>query len=125
MDPAIVETPYVPTGDSEIHTSDFDVGHLLGFNDRGPNILFGKGCIDDFTFADTTRTGLSKTDNVHRAFRAKFTDDGANLGGANFQSNDNRRAIKHAFSWFGEVWQLSVGQGEQRSPPSLLRECYL
>ena len=98
MHAAIIEAAHMTTSDSQIDTADFDIGHLLGFNDGVADILLGSRGISNFSFAHAARAGLAKADDIQRALRAQFTYDGADFGRADFQANNDGRWVKHVFS---------------------------
>ena len=49
-----------------------------------------------------------------RAIGAEVADHGADFGGADFQSDDDRRGIKHVSSWGVRVWAASEPRAEPR-----------
>ena len=67
---AIVKAANVAARDAKENAADFDVGHLLGFDDGVAHIFLGGGDVGDFTFADAARTALAETDEVEAAFRS-------------------------------------------------------
>ncbi len=95
MNPVIVEAANMIAGDSQVNAADFDIGHLLGFDDGVADVLLGQGGLGDFAFAHAARAGLAHADDVESAAGIDFADYGANLGGANFQSDDDVGWIKH------------------------------
>ena len=90
MHAAVVEAAHVAAGDAEIDAADFDIGHLLGFDNGVAHVLLGSGRIGDFAFAHAAGAGLAEADDVQRAVGAEFADHGADLGGADFQPDDDR-----------------------------------
>ncbi len=90
MHAAIVEPAHVAAAHPEINAADFDISHLLGFDDGVADVLAGQRHIDDFAFAHAARARLAHAHNVQRALRVHVADDRAHFRGADFQSNDDR-----------------------------------
>src|ERR1035437_4816512 len=95
---AIVETAQMAARHAEINTADFGIGHLLGFDNSLAHVLFGQLRISDFAFAHPAGARLAHTDDIQRAIGGEFANNSADLGGADFQSHDDRRSTKHVFS---------------------------
>ena len=92
MHAAIIETTYVRTGDTEINVPDLDIGHLLGLDDGIADVLLGLGRINDLAFAHTAGARLAEADDVQAAagrVGVSFADDGAYLGRADFQTDND------------------------------------
>src|SRR5262245_55125798 len=98
MKTAVVESTDVTAGDSEIDAADFDIGHLLGFDDRIANVFAADGVVADFAFADAARLGFADSDDIEGAAFVELTDRGADLRRAHVQSDDNARVVKHVSS---------------------------
>ena len=79
MDSAVIETAQMAAGDAEVNTANFDIGHLLGFDDGVTDILLAERWIADFTFTNAAGASLSQADNIQGAIRAEFSDDRAHL----------------------------------------------
>ena len=103
----IVEAAHVAASDPEINAANFDIGHLLGLDNGVTHVLLGYGSVRDFALAHTPGAGLAEADDVQGAVGAQFADHGTDLGGADFQTNNDRGRIKHAFSWCGMFWGAS------------------
>src|SRR4051812_23105485 len=103
MHPAIVEAAKVSSRDPEVNAANFHISHLLSFDDGMADVFLGHGGIGDFAFADTARAGLAEANDIKGAIGAQVANDRADFGRADFQSNDNRGRVKHAFSWFAGV----------------------
>src|SRR5438128_1291178 len=63
MDAAIIEPAQVAAGNTEEDAADFDISHLLGFNDGVADIFFGHLRIGNFTLANAAGAGLAKSDD--------------------------------------------------------------
>ncbi len=111
MHAAVVEAAQVAAGDAEIDAADLDIGHLLGLHNGVAHVLLGRRRIGDFAFAHAARARLAQADDVERAIGAEFADHGADLGRADFQSDDDRGGIKHVSSWGVRVWVTSGAAG--------------
>ena len=102
MHAAIADAVDVIAGDAEINRADLDTGHRLGFRQCGADILFGRGQVGDLPLAHAARPGLPQADDVQRTLLVHFADDGADLGGADLESDDDLvGAVKHCVSWVG------------------------
>src|SRR4051812_6093634 len=100
MDPAISEAADVAAGHAEIDASDFDIGHLFGFDDGIANVLRRSRGVRNFPFANAAGAALAEAGDVQSAGGINFADDGTDLGCANFQSDDNGGGIRHFSSCF-------------------------
>ncbi len=106
MHPAVVQALHMRTGDAEINTADFHVGHLLRFDDRGAHVIRRLLRIHDLAFAHAARARLAESHDVQRALVADLADDGANLRGADFQPDDDGVGVKHFSSSCEVFWAL-------------------
>src|SRR6185436_17915328 len=112
-------------GHAQINASNFHIGHLLGFDDRLPNVFLGHRRIGDLALAHATRTRLSQTNNVQRVIGRQLADDGANLGRADFEADDDRGGrVKHASSFGAGVWEFWAWAWAPKRPPAIRPECY-
>ena len=118
MHAAIVEAAHVSAGNAEIDAADFHIRHLLGLDDGVAHVFLGHGRVADLALAHAARAGLAEADDVQRAFGVEFADDGADLGGADFQSDDDGGRIKHVFSWCVRVCGASVCRAATHSLPA-------
>src|SRR5207237_1193663 len=76
---AIVKAAQVSASHAEIDAANFNVGHLLGFDDGVANVLADGGRVSNLALAHAARAGLSYADDVERASGVDFSDDGANF----------------------------------------------
>src|SRR6476620_6763994 len=104
-------------GHAEIDTANLDVSHLLGLHNRVANVFFRGGGVGNLTLAHAARARLTETHNIQRAVRAEFTDNGAYLGRADFQSDDDGGGIKHVSSSCEVLWAA----GALWAPPRWLQ----
>src|SRR5882724_7122138 len=118
MHSAIIEPTEMTARNPEVNTSNLDVGHLLRLNNGLAHILFSQRRIGNFPFADATRAGLAQSDDVKRTLGVEFADDRAHFGRADFQPNNNRGWIKHAFSSRAKVSGVWVRRAGPRLDPA-------
>src|SRR5216117_85539 len=83
MHAAIIEAAHMTTSDSQIDTADFDIGHLLGFNNRVAHVLLSSRSIGNFSFAHAARAGLAEADDFRAPSELNLTSDGQTFEGAN------------------------------------------
>jgi hypothetical protein len=86
---AIIEAADMGAGDAQVNATDFNVGHLLGFNDGVANVFLGKIEIDNFTFANAARFSLTEPNDTKCARVINFAHDGTDFRCADVQT-DNR-----------------------------------
>src|SRR6186713_2117915 len=98
MHAAVVEAVNMPARHAEIHAANLHVRHLLRLDDGVPNVLGLRVYIHDLAFAHATRARLSHADDIKRALRVHLAGHGAYFRGADLQTNDDGRGIKHASS---------------------------
>src|ERR1051326_1233125 len=99
MDAAIIEAAQMSPGDSQINAANLDICHLFGFDDGVANVFGSDRWVSDLAFPNSARTSLAQTDDVEHAGRVYFANDGADFGSADFQADNDRRWIKHFFSY--------------------------
>ena len=87
--PRLLKLCDVRAGDAEIDAADHHVALLLGIDQRLADAFAGGFEIDDLAFAHAARRRLADAENLHRAVAAGFADDGADFGGADFESDDD------------------------------------
>ena len=56
---AIVEAEQMAAGHREVNTADFDIGHMLSFNNGVTHVLLGGGGVGNFSFAHGAGAGLA------------------------------------------------------------------
>jgi hypothetical protein len=64
---------------------------LLGLNDGVAHVLLGQARLRDLAFAHAARAGLPDADQVERVAGGHFTNDRADLGGADLQADNDGR----------------------------------
>ena len=101
MHAAVIKAADVTTRDAKKNAADLDVGHLFGFDDSIAHVFLDERSVADFALAHAAGTRLAQADDVQGAFGVQFADHGADLGGADFQTDDDGGGIKHCF--FGRV----------------------
>ncbi len=62
--PPIIEAANVAAGHAEIDAADFDVGHLLGFDDRQAHVFLHHRSVRDLALAHTAGAALAKADDI-------------------------------------------------------------
>src|ERR1044071_1666169 len=98
MNATIIEAAHVATGDTQINTADFNIGHLLSLDDCMSDVLLGRWSISNLSFAHATRACLAEANNVQSALGTQFANDSTNFGRADFEANNDGGWVKHVFS---------------------------
>jgi hypothetical protein len=85
----IIKAGNVRAGHRQEHAADHHVALLLRVCQRLPNALPRGVEVHDLAFAHAARRRLSDAEDLHRAIVLRLTDDGAHLGSADLEPDDD------------------------------------
>src|SRR5204863_8821129 len=107
-----------------ISAAEMRIGHSFGFDDRLRNVFLGKRRISDLALARATRPRLSEAHDVQRVIRRKIAHNGADLGRADFEAdNDRGGRVKHVSSFGAGVWDFWAWARAPKRLPAIWPEC--
>ena len=109
VDAAIVKPAHMAAADAQIDAADFHIGHLFRFDNGVADVFLRQRSINNYAFAHAARACLAQADDIQSALGTEFADDGTDFGGADFQPNNDGRAVKHVSSWFVNLLAAWVG----------------
>ena len=79
MDAAIIEAAQVAARHPQIDAANFDIGHLLGFDNGLADVLLGQRRVGNFTFARAAGARLAQADDIQRAVSGQFANHGTDF----------------------------------------------